>query len=233
MRASLQTRTTLVFDSLGFSSKPLSLRYITIDKRRRARSLSFSIQRRGSSHVEEVRGREARRRGGGRQVRGGGVEHGGELLGRDDGLVDLQDEALLELRGLAVAGRREQLLLLLLVARQPLGPERLDGARQRERRRAPAQRQHAAHVRVPRPRQRAPRARQEHAHPPPHARAAAAGAQLPRAGLLAVGAARQAVVLVAPPVGAHAPREPYRERLRFHGFRAGGGAKRVLVWWMD
>lgn len=63
-------------------------------------------------------------------MRGGGVEHGGELLGRDDGLVDLQDEALLELRGLA--GRREQ-QLLLLVARHPLGPERLDGARQRER----------------------------------------------------------------------------------------------------
>lgn len=90
-----------------------------------------------------MRGRDPRAEGGrpGRQVRGGGVEHGGELLGRDDGLVDLEDEPLLELGGLAAAGRRE---LSLLAARHALGPERLDGAGQRKHRRALGQRQHAA-----------------------------------------------------------------------------------------
>jgi hypothetical protein len=141
----------------------------------------------------------------GRQVRGGGVEHGGELLGRDDGLVHLQDEAPLELGGLA--GRRDPLLL------------RDGAAGQRECRRPPGQSQHAAYARVPRPCQRTPRARQEHAHPPPQA-CAAAGAQaphqLPRPELGAVVDVRQlaqAVVLAA----TDSPRGPYWERLSLHG----------------
>ena len=193
-----------------------------------------------------MRGRDPRGERGG--LRCGSVEHGGELLGRDDGLVDLEDEPLLELGGLAAAGRRRR-ELSLLPARHALGPERLDGAGQRERRRALGQRQHAAHVRVPRPRQRAPRARQQHAHPAPQPRPADAGgrAQLPRPrpGLGAVGALRQAVVLAATPVGSHALREPYRERLRLHGLLAaadggggttcarGRGGRPVRVWWMD
>jgi hypothetical protein len=147
-------------------------------------------------------------------VRGGGVEHGGELLGRDDGLVDLEDEPLLELRGLGARARRRQ----LLPARHPPGPEALRSAGQRDGRRLPGHREHAADVRVPRPRQRAARCRHEraHAHPePPPRRAPPAAAP----GLVAAAGLHQPVVPAPAPVRAHATREACRERLGFHGAR--------------